>query len=134
MKGSTWSEKFSAVDNQHLGDTVLIWDGAAACWICCLPRRSRNRSRQRELLYQIWRRAERSQCSTGISPIARCGREFGRARDAKTLSAGVNLARLDAYREMLEAGFRATSQGVAMEGNGAVGYNRPDVFLMDDWR
>ena len=50
-------------------------------------------------------------------------------RGAKTLDAGMNLARLEAYREMLQAGFRATMQGVAMERNGDPGYNRPDVFL-----
>ena len=61
-------------------------------------------------------------------------REFAHFREATTLVAGVNLARLDAYREMLHAGFHATSQGVAMERNGAPGYNRPEVFLIDDWR
>jgi hypothetical protein len=46
----------------------------------------------------------------------------------------MNLARLDAFREMLNAGFRTTMQGVAMERNADPGYNRPDVFLVDDWR
>jgi hypothetical protein len=50
------------------------------------------------------------------------------------LEAGVNLARLDAYRDMLQAGFRTTSHGVAMQRNGDLGYNRPGVFLIDDWR
>jgi hypothetical protein len=61
-------------------------------------------------------------------------REFARSRGARTLVAGVNLARLDAYREMLQAGFRTTTQGVAMQRNADPGYNRPDVFLIDDWR
>jgi len=34
----------------------------------------------------------------------------------------------------LQAGFRATRYGVAMQRNGDAGYNRPDVFLIDDWR
>jgi hypothetical protein len=46
----------------------------------------------------------------------------------------VNLARADAYREMRQAGFRANLQGVAMERNSDAGYNRNDVFAMDDWR
>jgi hypothetical protein len=53
---------------------------------------------------------------------------------ATTLVAGVNLARLDAYREMLQAGFRTMTQGVAMQQNSDPGYNRPEVFVMDDWR
>jgi hypothetical protein len=61
-------------------------------------------------------------------------RQFALSCEAKTLAAGVNLARLDAYREMLQAGFRTTTQGVAMQRNADPGYNRPDVFLLDDWR
>jgi hypothetical protein len=46
----------------------------------------------------------------------------------------MNLARLYAYREMLAAGFRTITQGVAMYRDVDPGYNRPDVFLSDDWR
>jgi hypothetical protein len=35
---------------------------------------------------------------------------------------------------MLQTGFRTTTQGVAMQLNADPGYNRPDVFLIDDWR
>ena len=38
------------------------------------------------------------------------------------------------YREMLQAGFRTTRQGVVMERNAEPGYNRREVFLIDDWR
>jgi len=53
---------------------------------------------------------------------------------AKTLCAGVNLGRMEAYREMLQAGFRTKMHGVAMERDSDPGYNRSDVFVMDDWR
>jgi len=46
----------------------------------------------------------------------------------------VNLARHAAYRRMLEAGFRADLQGVSMQKPNEDGFNRPDVFLIDDWR
>ena len=50
------------------------------------------------------------------------------------LVCGVNLARHEAYRRMLARGFRADLQGVAMERQNEPGYNRPDVYLIDDWR
>ena len=50
------------------------------------------------------------------------------------LVAGVNTARQEAYRSMLDRGFRTNLQGVAMQRGGDAGYNRPDVFLIDDWR
>jgi N-acetylglutamate synthase-like GNAT family acetyltransferase len=50
------------------------------------------------------------------------------------LVAGVNLARHDAYRMLLARGFRAFLQGVAMQRPNQPGFNRPDVFAIDDWR
>ena len=35
---------------------------------------------------------------------------------------------------MLDRGFRATLQGVAMQLANAPGYNRADCFVIDDWR
>jgi hypothetical protein len=48
--------------------------------------------------------------------------------------AGVNTARLDAYRRMVARGFRADLVGVAMERTDGPGYNRPNAYVMDDWR
>jgi len=56
------------------------------------------------------------------------------ARGLARLVAGVNTARLDTYRRMLARGFRADLGGVAMERPDEPGFNRPDVYVMDDWR
>src|SRR5258708_3015979 len=58
---------------------------------------------------------------------------FGWARGA-TLEAGVNLAREDAYRRLPSPGYRVTMQGVAMQSPHAEGFNRADVYVIDDWR
>lgn len=50
------------------------------------------------------------------------------------LAAGVNAARHEAYRVMLEHNFRTEMQGVSMHRPNEAGYNRPGVFLIDDWR
>ena len=69
---------------------------------------------------------------------------FGRALDAceafaaergcARIIAGVNTARQPAYRAMIERGYRAFLNGVAMQRPGGPGYNRPDCFVLDDWR
>jgi hypothetical protein len=46
----------------------------------------------------------------------------------------MNLARPDAYREMLAAGFWTITEGVVMQRDANPGGIRPDVFLIDDWR
>jgi GNAT superfamily N-acetyltransferase len=48
--------------------------------------------------------------------------------------AGVNLNRSKAYRQMLRRGFRTDSQGVAMHKPDSPAYNRPEAFVLDDWR
>ena len=59
---------------------------------------------------------------------------FAAARGATQLVAGVNTAREGAYRRMLARGFRTAIQGVAMQSPNEAGFNRPDVFIVDDWR
>jgi hypothetical protein len=55
-------------------------------------------------------------------------------RGWQRLVAGVNLNRSQAYRQMLQRGFRTDSQGVAMHKPDSPAYNRPDTFVLDDWR
>ena len=50
------------------------------------------------------------------------------------IEAGVNLAREGAYRRMLDRGYRATTQGVAMNRPNIEGFERPDCFVMNDGR
>ncbi|MGH8903644.1 MAG: GNAT family N-acetyltransferase [Egibacteraceae bacterium] len=55
-------------------------------------------------------------------------------RGLERLVAGVNTARHEAYRVMLAHGFRTDLTGVTMHRPNDPGYDRPDVFLIDDWR
>lgn len=50
------------------------------------------------------------------------------------IEAGVNLAREDAYRRMRARGYQVMAQGVAMQRPHAEGFNRADVYVIDDWR
>lgn len=50
------------------------------------------------------------------------------------MSAGINTARNEAYKTMLETGFKIKAIGVAMLRAKHDGFNRPGVFVIDDWR
>jgi hypothetical protein len=50
------------------------------------------------------------------------------------LEGGVNAGRRDAWRRMQARGFRPDFIGVAMHRGHRAGYNRPDVYAIDDWR
>jgi len=69
---------------------------------------------------------------------------FGRLLDAcealaadagcKQVIAGVNAGRHQAYRQMIDRGFRTFIQGVAMLRPNELAFNRPDCFVIDDLR
>jgi hypothetical protein len=48
--------------------------------------------------------------------------------------AGVNTARFEAYRKMISLDFHTEIQGVVMDNPNEFGYNKPDIYLIDDWR
>jgi len=56
------------------------------------------------------------------------------AEGMSRLVAGVNTARIEAYQTMLAHGFRTDFQGVGMHKPNEPGYNRPGIYLIDDWR
>ncbi|MEG3838754.1 GNAT family N-acetyltransferase [Microcoleus sp. herbarium14] len=59
---------------------------------------------------------------------------FGADRGMLHLVAGVNTGRDAAYTKMLDRGFRTEITGVVMHRPNEPGYNRSDVFVLDDWR
>jgi GNAT superfamily N-acetyltransferase len=50
-----------------------------------------------------------------------------------SIEAGVNLARENAYEIMRARGYKVSMTGVAMQRPHADGFNRSDVFVIDDW-
>jgi GNAT superfamily N-acetyltransferase len=51
-----------------------------------------------------------------------------------SIEAGVNFACEGAYRRMRAHGYRAYAQGVAMQRPNIQGFNRPDAYVISDWR
>src|SRR6202521_5870070 len=123
-----------AVDAQHLGDTVLTWTGSrlAGLAVCHAGPGTEAGSGKCYVKFGAVRCGPNA--SREFRRLLDACQAFAAARGATKLDAGMNLARLDAYREMLAAGFRTVTQGVAMQRDADPGYNRPDVFLIDDWR
>jgi GNAT superfamily N-acetyltransferase len=65
--------------------------------------------------------------------IAAC-EAYARRVGVTQISAGGNTGRHGAYRVLVELGFRTRLQGVAMHRPWQDGYDRPEVFALDDWR
>ena len=59
---------------------------------------------------------------------------YAALQGAALLVAGTNTGRSEAYESMLRAGFRTTMNVVAMTRPATDGYNRPEIYAIDDWR
>jgi GNAT superfamily N-acetyltransferase len=133
-KGLDVEREVRAVDRQRLGDTVLTWGGGELTGFAVCHTGPGTEAGSGKCYIKFGAGRSGPNAARDFRSLLDACVDFARSSGASVLTAGVNLARLDAYREMLYAGFRTTSQGVAMERNGAAGYNRPDVFVIDDWR
>ncbi len=60
---------------------------------------------------------------------------FASSRGAERLRGGVHSSRVELYRTLIARGWRTEMQGVAMfsPADGA-GYDRPDAWIIEDWR
>ena len=133
-EGLDVAREIRAVDDQKLGDTVLTWHGdmLSGMAVCQVGPGTEAGTGKCYIKFGAVRSGPNA--AQEFRRLLDACREYARARGARILSGGANGARLDAYREMLAMGFRTTTQGVIMERNGEPGYNRPEVFVIDDWR
>jgi GNAT superfamily N-acetyltransferase len=123
-----------SVQQQKLGDTVLLWSGDAVEG------------------FAVCHCGEGTEAGNGICYIKFAAVQPGphgavlfeklldaceslaAERKATRLEGGVNLSRRDAYLQMRARGFRTHIQGVAMHKPDLPGFNRADVYVIDDWR
>jgi GNAT superfamily N-acetyltransferase len=133
-EGLDLEREIRAVDELHLGDTLLTWQHGelAGIAVCHVGPGSEAGSGKCYVKFGAVRCGPNA--PEQFQRLLEACQGFASQRGAAKLEAGVNLARLDAYRAMLQAGFRTATQGVAMQRDAEPGYNRPDVFLIDDWR
>jgi len=133
-EGLDVTSEIRAVSRQKLGETLLLWDGDSldALAVCHCGEGTEG---------------GRDNCFikfAAVRPGPGAGIAFERLLDAcealaterglGRLEAGVNLNRSKAYHQMLGRGFRADILGVAMHRPDSPAYNRPDSFVIDDWR
>ena len=76
----------------------------------------------------------RADAEQNFSRLLDACEEMASSQNLSRLSAGVNTARHEAYRGMLARGFRTELLGVVMDKPNEAGYNRPGVYVIDDWR
>jgi GNAT superfamily N-acetyltransferase len=135
FEGLDVSREIRAVAEQKLGNTVLVWDGGAlaAFAVCHTGPRSEAGTGVCYVKFAAVRPGPHAEKNFGR--LLGAVEAFARCAWAQKITAGVNTARREAFQSMAAHGFRGESQGVAMEaGDASSGYNRPGIYILDDWR
>jgi len=135
FEGLDVQREVRAVSEQHLGDTVLVWDDSklAAFAVCHIGAGSEAGSGVCYVKFAAVRPGARAAVS--FQRLLNGVAAFAAASRAQKITAGVNLARREAFQALLNAGIRVESQGIAMEtGDASSGYNRRGAYILDDWR
>jgi GNAT superfamily N-acetyltransferase len=132
--GLDLEREIRTVADQALGDTVLLWNddqltGFAICHSGAGTEAGTGACYVKFGAARAGRHAERD-----FLRLLHACEEFAQSRGVSRLSAGVNAGRDRAYRLMLARGFRTDLLGLTMDKPNEAGYNRPDVYLIDDWR
>jgi predicted N-acetyltransferase YhbS len=123
-----------AVDDQHLGDTILAFDGSALVAFAVCHSGAGSEAGSGACYVKFGAVRPMSGAEQHFSSLLRACEQFAIERKATRLLAGVNTSRSQAYRSMLLQGFRTEIQGVVMERGKDTGYNHEGVYLIDDWR
>jgi hypothetical protein len=128
------TSELQSVLRQNLGETVLLWGGDLldAFAVCHCGEGTEAGTDNCYIKFGAVR--PRPEAEKMFSRLLAACEALAAGRGLRRVQAGVNLGRSQAYRQMLRLGFRMQSQGVAMHRPGSPGYNRPDVWILDDWR
>jgi N-acetylglutamate synthase-like GNAT family acetyltransferase len=129
--GLDLSREIAAIAAQGLGETLLLGkDGAAGFALCHVGSGSEAGSGNLFVKFAACRPGDH----TSFERLLGACEALARAKGVLRIFAGCNAARTEAYRLMQNRGFRADMIGVAMHRPGGIGYNRPGIFVIDDWR
>jgi GNAT superfamily N-acetyltransferase len=134
-------EIFSAY-KQELGDTVLLWQnhddndninitpiGLAVCHVGPGSEAGSNKCYVKFGAVKPGPDAENN-----FERLLEACEAFAAEKEMTHLIAGINTSRYNAYRKMLLKGFRSYMTGIIMQRNNKLGYNRSDVYAIDDWQ
>jgi GNAT superfamily N-acetyltransferase len=133
-EGLDVTPEIRAVQDEDLGETLLLWEGDSldAFAVCHCGEGS---EAGRDTCYLKFAAVRPAPDAEKLFEWLLDGCEaLAAERSLRRMEAGVNLNRSQAYRQLLRRGFRTDVQGVAMHRPDSPAYNRPNVFVIDDWR
>jgi predicted N-acetyltransferase YhbS len=126
--------EIDATAQHHFGDTVLLRDGNGLIGFAVCHCGAETEAGSGQCYVKFGAVRPGPDAGASFTRLLAACEAFAVERGVPRLVAGVNTARREAYRAMLACGFRTDVQGLAMDRPDEAGYNRPGVYIIDDWR
>ena len=133
-EGLDVGHEISAVSDQGLGDSVLLWSDSDLAGLAVCHTGAGTEAGSGVCYIKFGAARPGADAEQDFDRLLDACEEMASSKSLSRLAAGANTARHEAYRRMLARGFRTDMLGVAMEKPNEEGYNRPGVYLIDDWR
>ncbi len=133
-EGLDLSREIQTVQAQGLGDTVLLWNDAGLSGFAVCHYGPGTEAGSNTCFVRFGAVYSGNDAGQSFEELLDLCEALTVAQGMSRLIAGVNTSRDEAYRRMLARGFRSEIIGVAMHRPNEPGFNRPDVFALDDWR
>ena len=123
-----------AIAEQRLGETILLFDDGRLVGLAACHHGPGTEAGSDTCYIKFGAVLPGADASRHFDRLLDACEELAAAKRLSRLVAGSNMARHEAYRSMRARGFRTELQGVAMQRHDEAGYNRPGVYVIDDWR
>ena len=132
--GLDLEREIRAVANQELGETILVWNASELAGLAVCHNGPGTEAGSGVCYIKFGAARSGPTADREFKRLLDACEEWASSRIASRLVAGVNTARHEAYRNLFALGFRTDTQGVVMSKPNEPGYNRPGIYLVDDWR
>ena len=130
LEGLDLRKEINSIQNQKLGETILLKANSELAAMATCHSGPETEAGSGTCYVKFG--AARSE--SAFEDLLDACEQYARSQKATRIVAGANTGRHNAYRKMIERGFRADMQGIAMHRPNEQGYNREEVYLIDDWR
>jgi GNAT superfamily N-acetyltransferase len=124
------TNEIRSVADQKLGDTVVLEDNSRLAGFSVCHSGPGSEAGSGNCYIKFAAAAD----SRSFQRLLAACEHMAAEKKLQRITAGVNTSRIEAYRLMLEHGYRTDTQGVAMHRPNESGFSRSGVYIIDDWR
>jgi hypothetical protein len=128
------AREIQAVQQQRLGDTVLLLDDSQLAGFAVCHCGAGTEAGGGVCYVKFGAVRPGPTAGEHFARLLSACEAFAEATGMARVVAGVNMGCDAAYRQLLNSGYRTDMLGIAMQRPNEAGYNRPDAYILSDWR